>query len=120
MELHEKVAKVRDVMAERGFFKNGVVEVLPGNSGWKYEESMYADSRYCTQGRVCLRGAQGVAFYKSPFYWEQDEVDEFLCEQAKKRGFHCHTGFNNHPSTTAADIDAFLHEAEIAAKELVA
>jgi hypothetical protein len=109
MELHEKIAKVRETLAERGFAKNTLCD-------------RETDA-------VCLRGAQGVALYGNPYDYKEDEVDRFLFEQAVKQGYSIsnvgtiwqappHVNFNNDPRTTAADMDDFLHEAEIAAKEL--
>src|SRR5215218_2477882 len=116
MELHEKIAKVRETLTERGLAKSALERL--------------------DTGQVCLRGALGVALCGSAYAWDRvstREVDEFLNGLAEKRGWRderdhrglglgiglpAHVNFNNDPHTIESDVIEFLHEAEIAAKEL--
>jgi hypothetical protein len=105
VELYEQIAAIREVILERGWCKRNIMD---------------------SEGRVCLRGAEGIVTDKNPTSWRADEPDRFLSELAEQRGFStapyggAHVAFNNHSDTTEQDVIDFLNEAEIAAKELAA
>lgn len=111
MELHEKIAKAREVMTERGHCR------------MEFQNA---------QGQVCIRGAYALAMTGNAFGFDvlMDGTDVFLADFALANGYWksepgqewsdsaAHVFFNNQEETTEADVLNFLHEAEIAAKEL--
>lgn len=116
MELHEKIAAMREYITEHGFCK------------WELQD---------TQGRVCIVGAD-VKTSSHFGYYEGTEVGTFLANLAIELGLvepyttldhpvmggtvyppsDANIAFNNHPDTTENDIIEFLRTAEVKAKEL--
>lgn len=114
MELHEKIAAMREYIQEHGWCQ------------WRLKDE---------QGRVCIVGADDATYQG---YHNGPYVGHFLAKLAVELGlveelsiirdeygnvFHydvndANIAFNNHPDTTENDVIEFLGIAEIRAKEL--